>query len=110
MLCVSSMLTEASELQTKKAGKGTQGGGPPSSACRTANFPRKSNIWKKLFAVWKWNFRSWLSVFWCLTRVDRPLWKLFVCTHVEPPDVSFSSTHRKNSMVPSQGFTGGLHS
>ena len=91
---------------------------PPLAELRIS--PEKSRVWKELslpcgiqadmFAVWKWNFRSWLSVFWCLIRVDRPHWKLFVCTHVEPPDVSFSSTHCKNSMVPSQGFTDGLHS
>ena len=56
-----------------------------------------SGIQADMFAVWKWNFRSWLSAFWfwCRICVDRPLWKLFVCTHVELvilfPPVCFGS-------------------
>ena len=104
-----SLPTEASKLQTKKAGTGRKGNtSRRTTILRVQNceFPRKikhlekikfgskschwlapSGIQTTMFAVWKWNFRSWLSVFWCQICVDRPHWKLFVCTYVEPPDV-----------------------
>ena len=103
--CVPSLLTEVSNLQTKKAqaGKGNREEDHHPPACRIANFPGKSSIWKNQvrfeipsLACTFWNF----GVRYVLTDL---FGSCFVCTYVEPPDV-FSSTHRKNSMVPGQGF------